>query len=84
MIKNVVRSTQVRTLNLGIVRRTCLSKRDKTSTEFSTLVVGVNVYPMQYTPNNKTTQLKVENSVQTAFRFSPVSFHAIANETVQK
>ncbi len=68
MIKNVVRSTQIH----------------KTSTEFATLDVFISVYTMQYTPKNKTTQLKFENSVQTAFRLSPVSFHAIANETVQK
>ncbi len=34
------------------------------------------VYNMNFLHNNKSAQLKVENSVQTTFRFSPVSFRA--------
>jgi len=52
------------------------SQQAKTWAEFSTLGVGVHVNAIQYTRNNKTPQLTVENSAQTTLRSFPTSFDA--------
>ncbi len=53
-----------------------LAKRIKTGPSFQ-LKIWAYVYNMNFLHPHKTAYLKVENSVQTTFRFSPISFRAL-------